>query len=245
MRFLKPCGFWVVRCSNAATTSSSSTSTFGNLAHQLQTRLYFDLIRNEGEYNFLRFLPSAERDKLRRAWYAEGGEKKLFTTYAAPDDAVPTRIVYNSRDPKAEFVTRLHAHMSKVVGPPDLINRCEQADCRATSETRAMQQTHHALRRFAARSAAVLPVIKFLPELEYLRVTITEGERLMYSLVHNRAHSNVAFMTGEEERLEPEKDTLTIWPDPLGSYPNFIFNVPLAEVDVFADALAAVAADAA
>ncbi|MDT9121678.1 fatty acid cis/trans isomerase, partial [Escherichia coli] len=34
---------------------------FGNVAHQAQTRLYFDLIRNGAELNFLRLLPPQSR----------------------------------------------------------------------------------------------------------------------------------------------------------------------------------------
>lgn len=215
-------------------------NVFGNVSHQLQTRLYFDLIRNEGEYNFLRLLPRGERDRLRRAWYADSGKIKLFTTYAAPDDSVPTRIIYKTSDPKAEFAKKLYAHMSKVMGSPDLINRCEHGDCRTSGDTAAMQQVNRTLRRFASTTAAALPVIKLLPELVILRVTAPQGERLIYSLVHNRAHSNVAFINGEERRLEPEKDTLTIYPGALGSYPNFIFDISLNDIDTFAAKLAMV-----
>lgn len=215
-------------------------NVFGSVSHQLKTRLYFDLIRNEGEYNFLRLLPIAERAKLRKAWYADAGKIKLFTTYAAPDDTVPTRIVYTSDDPKTEFANKIYAHMSKVMGPPDVINRCEKGDCRAAGDSLAMQRVHRALRRFAATSAATLPVIKLMPELVYLRVTAPQGERRVYALAHNRAHSNVAFLIGEEGRLEPEKDTLTIVPGELGSYPNFIFDVPLDDIEAFAARLAEV-----
>jgi hypothetical protein len=219
-------------------------NVFGSISHQLQTRLYFDLIRNDGEYNFLRLLPRAERGKLRRAWYADSGKLKLFTTYAAPDDSVPTRIAYKNNDknsdPKAEFAEQLCAHMGKVMGAPDLINRCEHGDCQDPAATSAMQRANRALRRFGATSAAALPVIKLLPELVYLRVTAPRNERLLYALVHNRAHSNVAFLIGEELRLEPEKDTLTIHPGTLGGYPNFIFDVPITDIDAFVAKLAAV-----
>ena len=215
-------------------------NVFGNVSHQLQTRLYFDLIRNDGEYNFLRLLPRTERDKLRRAWYADSGKKKLFTTYAAPDDSVPTRIAYRTGDPKSEFAEKLYLHMRRVMGPPDLINRCSQGKCRVAAETSAMQRANRALRPFAATPASALPAIKLLPEIVVLRVSAPSGERLMYSLVHNRAHSNVAFLLGEDGRLEPEKDTLTILPGVLGSYPNFIFDVPIADIEAFATTLAAV-----
>jgi hypothetical protein len=215
-------------------------NVFGSVSHQLQTRLYFDLIRNEGEYNFLRLLPKTARDPLRRAWYADSGKKKLFTTYAIADDSLPTRIIYKSSDPKAEFATAIKPRMKKVMGPPDRINRCAHGNCQTPGETAAIQHSERSLKRFAEVRAAVLPVIALLPELVVLRITAPNGERLLYSLVHNRAHSNVAFLLGEEARLQPEKDTLTIRAGMLGSYPNFIFDIPLADIDAFASKLVAV-----
>ena len=215
-------------------------NVFGSVSHQLQTRLYFDLIRNEGEYNFLRFLPAPEREKLRSAWYADSGKIKLFTTYAAPDDSVPTQLVYKTDNPKLEFTTQLQRQMRKVMGPPDVINRCTVGDCSVSGSTPASVRADRALRRFAGVNASTLPVIKLLPELVVLRVTATTNERLLYSLAHNRAHSNVAFLLGEELRREPDKDTLSILRGTLGSYPNFMFDVPLADIERFTETLAAV-----
>lgn len=215
-------------------------NVFGSVSHQLQTRLYFDLIRNEGEYNFLRFLPASERKKLRDAWYADSGKIKLFTTYAKPDDQVPTQIVYRTDDPKAEFAGQVLERLRKVRGPADLLNRCEQERCERQSDSAVRRQVEHALRTFAGVRAAQLPVIALLPELVYLRVTAPGGERMVYSLVHNRAHSNVAFLLGEELRREPDKDTLSVLPGILGSYPNFIFDVAAPDIEAFVERLASI-----
>jgi hypothetical protein len=67
---------------------------------------------------------------------------------------------------------------------------------------------------------------------------------LVYSLVHNAAHSNVAFLFDEEERRLPADDTVTVVRGHFGSYPNFFFEAPLHEVEAFADALRAVASEA-
>ncbi|WP_205504903.1 fatty acid cis/trans isomerase, partial [Pseudomonas viridiflava] len=37
---------------------------YGNVSHQAQTRLYFDLIRNGAEINFLRLMPADLREGL-------------------------------------------------------------------------------------------------------------------------------------------------------------------------------------
>lgn len=212
-------------------------NVYGNLSHQLQTRLYFDLIRNEGEYNFLRFLPGVAREKLRKTWYRGGGKLKLFTTYGEADDKVPTGIVYRTQDPKAEFATQLFAHMKKVMGPEDVLNRCPQGGCGSATTGREVRQVNEELGRLAGKTGKEFPVIPMLPELVYVRVTVPGKDQLLYALVHNRAHTNVAFLTGEDERLEPGKDTVTVLQGMIGSYPNFIFDVPQSEIGAFVSAL--------
>ena len=45
---------------------------FGNVGHQLETRLYMDFLRMEGEQNFLLYLlPKNARLQLRNFWYRE------------------------------------------------------------------------------------------------------------------------------------------------------------------------------
>ena len=66
-----------------------------------------------------------------------------------------------------------------------------------------------------------------------LRVELDDGSREIYSVLRNRAHSNVAFMLGEELRYQPRLDTLTIYPEVLSSYTNFLFRLPASEVDEF------------
>ena len=56
-------------------------------------------------------------------------------------------------------------------------------------------------------------------------------------MLRNRAHTNVAFMLGEEYRYQPGLDTLTIYPGVMSSYPNFMFNVPASDVPEFVEDL--------
>jgi hypothetical protein len=81
-----------------------------------------------------------------------------------------------------------------------------------------------------------------LPELSLLRVRGSgDGPRdAFYALVRNAAHTNVASLFREDARREPEKDTLTVVRGPLGSYPNFNFEVEVSDIDAFVRALLAV-----
>ena len=77
-----------------------------------------------------------------------------------------------------------------------------------------------------------------------LRVELDGGQREVYSLLRNRAHSNVAFLMGESLRYEQDKDTLTLYPEVLSSYPNFMFNLHDYEVDAFVSAMQKVRSEA-
>ncbi len=216
---------------------------FGNLSHQLQTRLYFDLIRNDGETNFLRFLPPGLRNKLLHQWYQDGGRVKLFTSYADIDDQRPTRLSFEpgigTEAAKAAYVEQLLMALHKVKGPDDVLNRCPRGDCRLAEASPTTLSANRALRPLALATGKILPVIPLLPEVVLLRVS-GEQQRLVYSLVHNRAHSNVAFIRGEDGRLQPERDTLSVIPGVYGNYPNFAFDVSLVELERFVAALSAV-----
>jgi hypothetical protein len=77
-----------------------------------------------------------------------------------------------------------------------------------------------------------------------VRVDPSGDHDLVYALVHNDAHTNVAFMFGEDERRLPADDTLTVLRGPFGSYPNFFFETDVAGIDAFVGELAAVRTDA-
>lgn len=70
---------------------------YGNVAHQAQTRLYFDLIRNGAEINFLRLMPADLREDMLSDLYQEGGKIKMWLDYQKIDDDTPTGIKLDER----------------------------------------------------------------------------------------------------------------------------------------------------
>ena len=79
-------------------------NVFGNLGHQLETRLYMDFLRMEGENNFLSFLPIDSRREIWADWYTDarkGTGNYLDEQFRGLQRT--TRIVYATDDPKAEF----------------------------------------------------------------------------------------------------------------------------------------------
>ncbi|MGO4800721.1 fatty acid cis/trans isomerase [Pseudomonas sp. W22_MBD1_FP4] len=206
---------------------------FGNVSHQAQTRLYFDLIRNGAEQNFLRLMPADSREDFMDDWYQNSGKIKLWLDYEAIDDDKPTGLHLNEQDPKRDFANQLIARYGDLNASPDPINRCSGAYCSRDGIEPALQDAEQALSRLTLRPAAGLKVIDQLPEATMLRVETARGTRVVYSLLRNRAHSNVAFLLGEAYRYQPGLDTVTVYPGVLSSYPNFMFNIPAQEVPVF------------
>ncbi|MFP2768275.1 fatty acid cis/trans isomerase [Oceanisphaera sp. KMM 10153] len=215
-------------------------NVYGSVSHQAQTRLYFDLIRNGAETNLLRFLPPEVRNELLHRWYDNSARIKLFTSYADVDEQTPSRIEVDPRQPLADFGQQVLSALAPVAGPVDNLNRCQPSGCSRADDFRTgdsqQQVIEYQLKRLTGVNATRLPAIQWLPEVTLLRIENGE-QRRVYSLLHNRDHSNVAFMLGEDLRLRPENDTLTVLPGVVGSYPNFIFNVRQEALPEFITAL--------
>ena len=212
---------------------------FGNVAHQAQTRLYFDLIRNGAEQNFLRLLPPAARQDILDAWYAGSGKLKLWLSYQSIDTETDSAIAYRTDSPSEELVNRLLALFAPINATPDPINRSRMISGEIDREAMGPGRGDDSI--LAALSdvpAAQKPAIAHLPDASILQVTRPDERLAIYTLVRNRRHSNVAFLLGESLRYEPEKDTLSIVPGVATLYPNFMFTVPAEQLSAFAAALA-------
>ena len=207
---------------------------FGNLAHQLQTRLYFDLIRNGAEHNFLRLIPHEARGDMLNSWYQGSGKLKTHISYAQLDEQTPTAENYVSNKPKTELAAKLLDRFEMVNAlAEDPLNRCNGNNCFRAEQADWIQQADQSLSAITGLTSNDIKGLQYLPELTFLRVSYGQKERSVYSLLRNRSHSNVAFLFGESLRYQPEKDTLTIYPGIAGSYPNFIFDVPAADIPAF------------
>ncbi len=123
------------------------------------------------------------------------------------------------------------ARAGALAGPPDLLNRCASPPCDSPNASAAERRTERSLQKLSQLMGK--PVVP-LPDVVLLRVK-TERGSLLYALVHDKMHSNVAFMFGEDERRLFEQDRLTLVRGPFGSYPNFVFEVPESEVEAFVE----------
>ncbi|HET8731363.1 MAG TPA: fatty acid cis/trans isomerase [Moraxellaceae bacterium] len=215
-------------------------NVFDTVSHQAQTRLFFDLIRHGAEMNFLRLLPPGSREDLINEWYQDSGRIKVWAYYPAADTRTPTSLSFLEADVRREFAAMLTGKLS-AVNSPDPINQCPVGNsCFRRNAPLYLHVADNALSRLTHQRGSELPVVMLLPESTLIRVRGPEGQRAVYTLLRNRAHTNVAWMMGESLRFQPEKDRLMVFPGLLTSYPNFAFDVPVTDVSEFTDALLAV-----
>jgi hypothetical protein len=217
---------------------------FGNLVHQVSTRLYMDHLRMQSENLFLTLLPSESRESLRASWYV-GATRQLNYFYADDLRGLKhgTQVRYGPGAPMPQLIEQILARNPVVSGPSDTLNRCAKPPCERAGATPVERAIETELQRLASvKGAWVAP----LPQVSLLRVRVDASGRndLVYSLVHNDSHANVAFMFGEDDRRIPADDTVTVVRGHFGSYPNFFFAVDAAEIAAFVDGMKAIRGDA-
>jgi len=212
---------------------------FGNVGHQLSTRLYMDHLRMQSENIFLAFLPADRRKEIRASWYVGAERDRSYRVNKIISMDHATQIPFKTRDVKTELLEMILARDPAITGPPDLLNRCGDPPCDSPDATAIEQRAQRALQRITGVTGAW---VAELPEMAFLRIRSDENSKLdaSYTLVHNRAHTNVAAMFDEDKRLIPEQDTLTIVRGYLGSYPNLLFDVNVDHIDSFTQTLTSV-----
>ncbi len=212
-------------------------NVFGNLKHQLNTRLYMDFLRMEGEDMYLTLLPTTHRRSIRDSWY-EGMRSSLnsksdFTDIWMTKDVV---IGYQSDDPQRELFQHMEKRFASVLQRDDVLNRCEKPPCHAKGAGADKRRADSALLHVTKASGKTLAAF---PDVAFIRVS-RGGEPendLAYSIIRNKAYKNVTSLFADEEDSEFRdyaNDSLTVVDWLEGSYPNFFFAVDIDEVEEFA-----------
>jgi hypothetical protein len=212
---------------------------YGTAGHQLAVRLYMDALRVEGESNFLDFLPPARRRELMTSWY-KGYDLKKVNYYPS---LLPAGITFTGDDPKREFVEQVvKKHLLPAAGIGfDPINYLPAGTDYPQLPTHYSTR-EDCLRAFTALSRPGTPFFSLINEtnanLAYLRIRLKSGRDIAGSIVINRWHDNVAFMLGEDGRLDASKDSADFIPALIGSYPNYFVDVAEEDLPDFFDLLA-------
>jgi hypothetical protein len=203
---------------------------YGNVGHQLTTRLYMDFLRTEGEMNFFAFLPLAGRQAVHDRWY-RGADRasiaELWDTRAYYRHE--TGIRYATSEPLAELYAMMKRRAAPVAGARYAL---------ATSGLGGK-----ALREMQRLAALRGRALSHLPEAAIL--TVRDGGRERhFSLIANRAHSNVAELFDETERRLPDEDSLLVANGFIPAYPNAFYSVDAERLPQFVDAVSRLSSEA-
>ena len=199
---------------------------YGNVGHQLTTRLYMDFLRMEGELNFLALLPVSERQQVHDHWYR--GRSESHNRYFADVSnyfPIESGERYQSTDHLGELYGKLTRRVAGV--------REKQLDWAGSGlSDDALAQ----LRRLSQLEG--LPV-SHLPEMSLILVRRQNAASRVVSLIRNSAHSNVAQLFSEEKRRLPQEDTLVALNGVAGAYPNALYVVDADKLPEFVNAVSA------
>ncbi len=206
---------------------------FGNAWHQLTTRLYMDALRREAESNFLDFLPRDKREETMKEWY-QGMD--FFQVHYHPT-AMPTGINYLSDAPKREFTEQL---VEKIL-PPELNIHLDSINYMAgkpqpmiPEKIQTPADVFNALNAVSGSGEGFFShVIDHNANVAFIRVKMPLQDDLVISIVIHRWHNNVTFLFGEKRNLDPSRDSVDFFPGFIGSYPNYFFEVDLADINDF------------
>lgn len=204
-------------------------NVFGPILHQINSRLFMEVSRIASEDLFLSFLPHDTRVTLRKDWNLPAPKKKesilkwiehlvisdvrdkLEKEYAYAGISILSDVLLKDRDKKEEFLTLLKTeHYSPIQYAPVL------------DEEPTLSQ----LKKLPPST------VQHLPDTILLKVE-DEKDHKLWTLVHNRAHYNVAMLFLEDDRLRPEKDYLDVISNTATSYANLIMVIKKSQLDEF------------
>ncbi|MGB5586095.1 MAG: fatty acid cis/trans isomerase [Gammaproteobacteria bacterium] len=209
---------------------------YGNLGHQLNTRLYMDFLRTEGEDYFLAFLPADKRQAIRDAWYQgirrsnkddEGQARWLNREFVTG---------YQTDNPQLELYHKLEKYLGPLAGDGDYINRCTSDKCKPKSSQDILRVDK------AMQNAAKMDglVVQILPDVAFVRVRMggRPEDDLAYTMISNKAYKNVTSMFVNEKPVDArdyEEDTQTVvrWLE--SAYPNFFYVIDLEDIESFVE----------
>jgi len=209
---------------------------YGNLGHQLNTRLYMDFLRTEGEDEFLALLPADKRSAIRDSWYQgiRKGDKGDEGEVSWLSQEFVTG--YKTDNPQLELYQQLEQYLGPTAGDGDYINRCTSDKCKPKVSQdilradKAMQQ--------AAKMDGL--IVEYLPDAAFVRVKMggKPEHDLAYTMISNKAYKSVSSMFDKEtlnERRDYQYDTQTVvrWLE--GSYPDFFYVVELEDIEGFVE----------
>jgi hypothetical protein len=192
---------------------------YGNIGHQLRSRLYMDFLRIEGEQNFLSLLPDDAHVAIEQRWYRDAPASTLDYVAASHlplGDRVDLELAGLPPDEAyVKLLGKLYRRVDRALAHRFDLENIQPGELRASLEK---------LAGVSGRS------LQWLPQLVLIKVTSKDGQPVWLSLLNNSAHKNVAQIFFEDLRRLPDEDTLTLAKGFIGAYPNALWTVDEADL---------------
>jgi hypothetical protein len=204
---------------------------YGNVGHQLATRLYMDALRIEGES-----LPQDKRRAMMESWYI-GVPSKNIHYHSAP---IPSGTSYTTDEPKREFAEQVVNNLN-VDGVMFGLNYLP-AGVSYPELPEKYDSMGDYLQGFMAVSAPGVSFFRHVSDhnanVAWVRIKNIPGRKdAVISMVIDRWHDNVRCLFKERQFLDPKKDRADFLPGFIGSYPNYFFIVEASDLPDFFDIL--------
>lgn len=199
---------------------------YGDVGHQLVTRLYMDFLRMEAQMNYLSFLPVDTRDGVRDVWYRGATDDvKAYLDGSKAWFKPQSGVSYRTADPNNELQQMLRQRLKPVHDPRhDLVGN-------GLNESQRAQ-----LARLAGLRGASLAL---MPEVAFIALRSDDSQVHYYSLLHNKVHANVSHLFEKKADRLLDEDTVTLVEGFLGAYPNAFYALSANDLPGFIDTVAA------
>lgn len=195
---------------------------YGNVSHQLLSRIYMDFLRMEGESMFLTFLNQSDRKRLRKHWYRDADER-IEDFMALTDVQYQTKSIIsdNHNAPKLALYQKFTDHIGSALNRKYTLESIDDDDMK-DQITRLHGQT----------SAGFM----HLPEVSFIQVASREKETYL-TLTRNIGHLNNTSVLFEEAYIEESETTASLIPGFIGPRPNAFMRVPQEQFSSFVEQL--------
>ncbi|MBG9997308.1 fatty acid cis/trans isomerase [Pseudoalteromonas sp. NZS127_1] len=191
---------------------------YGNIGHQLVTRLYMDFLRLEGEQNFLALLPEHKRNQIKKQWYRNSPPDLSKFFKSNREFSQPSGINYETDDPQHELYTLMKEALASVLS--EKYNYTEVA------------KPLNVISEMPAKA------VNLLPQLSFILVKQEDNSHKGYTIIHHNAHYNISSLLNEDGQRAYDEDTATIVPGFIGDYPAAIWYLNNEQqVNAFAEQL--------
>lgn len=221
---------------------------YGNITHQLHTRVYMGMIRMEGENNFLDFFPQELRTPIVKNWYSPtllaSLEKKLI------DKPIPNSYPSQVRLDGASKPEAARAQMYQrilteripfmVQRYPDPINWKSMTFPAAIWSKPRLNPVEYTLSTLSVPNASGMNSwVRNFPDTSLLVIQSKGQVRQIYTIVKNKKFRSEGSLLFEDKQRTPENDDLMILPELATSYPNYFFIVDENDIQAFAQSVRA------